>query len=257
MGNKAILFSGQGAQFVGMGKDLAEAYPESKALFDRANEVLGYSLSGICFEGPEESLTRSDYCQPAIFVTSMACYAALRTECPDLEFAGAAGLSLGEWTALHMAGALSFEDTLKVLEARGRFMQEACEEREGGMVSVIGLPEDKVREIAAAAIEVNPNLHDERPMIIVLTALDPDKLDRYSARVYPVGEDGTPVQYVGEATYSEGTFTLKTEQGSDGTRFNFSGTLEGKDTLSGGFDATAWWVLKNAMSGHWKLDRQQ
>jgi len=166
MGNKAILFSGQGAQFVGMGKDLAEAYPESKALFDRANEVLGYSLSGICFEGPEESLTRSDYCQPAIFVTSMACYAALRTECPDLEFAGAAGLSLGEWTALHMAGALSFEDTLKVLEARGRFMQEACEEREGGMVSVIGLPEDKVREIAAAAGAEVANLNSPAQTVL-------------------------------------------------------------------------------------------
>jgi len=166
MGNRALLFSGQGAQFVGMGRDLAETYPVSRELFERADEVLGYSLSKTCFEGPEEALTRSDHCQPAIFVTSMACRAALSSERPDLEFVACAGLSLGEWTALHMAGALSFEDTLKVLEARGRFMQEACEEQEGGMVSVIGLPEAKVREIAAAAGAEVANLNSPEQTVL-------------------------------------------------------------------------------------------
>ncbi len=147
MSNRAIVFAGQGAQFVGMGKDLAEAYPECKDLFDRADEALGYSLSRICFEGPEEELTRSNHCQPGIFVTSVACHTALKLRAGELEPRGTAGLSLGEWTALYVAGALSFEDTLRVLEARGRFMQDACEARDGTMVSVIGLPMDRLQEI--------------------------------------------------------------------------------------------------------------
>lgn len=166
MGNRAVVFSGQGAQFVGMGKDLADSCPESKALFDRADDVLGYSLSDICFNGPEDALTRSDHCQPAIFVTSLSAYAALRAARPDVEFKATAGLSLGEWTALHMAGALTFEDTLKVLEARGRFMQEACEERKGGMVSVIGLPEDKLRDICAATGTEVANLNSPQQTVL-------------------------------------------------------------------------------------------
>lgn len=151
MAETALIFAGQGAQSVGMGKDLVEAYPECGELFERADQVLGYSLSKICFEGPDEELTKSNHCQPAIFVMSVACYTALKREKPGFAPKGMAGLSLGEWSALHVAGALSFDDSLRVLEARGRFMQEACEEREGGMVSVIGLPLDKLREICAEA----------------------------------------------------------------------------------------------------------
>lgn len=147
MSNRAVVFAGQGAQFVGMGKDLAEAYPECKALFDQADEALGYSLSKICFEGPAEELTKSNHCQPGIFVASVACYTALKQRLGDLALVGTAGLSLGEWTALHVAGALSLEDTLRILEARGRFMQDACEACDSGMVSVIGLPMDKLQEI--------------------------------------------------------------------------------------------------------------
>ena len=147
MRKRAVVFAGQGAQFVGMGKDLAGAFPECKALFDRADEALGYALSRICFEGPESELTRSNHCQPAIFVTSVACFTALGLKAGGPAFCGTAGLSLGEWTALHAAGVLSFEDTLRILEARGRFMQQACEERAGGMVSIIGLAMDKLLEI--------------------------------------------------------------------------------------------------------------
>jgi [acyl-carrier-protein] S-malonyltransferase len=146
----AVVFAGQGAQAVGMGRDLAEASPSCAALFKRADEVLGMSLSKICFEGPIEALTRSDNCQPAIFVTSLACATALREKVSSLAPAGVAGLSLGEWTALHWAGAISFEDCLRVLQARGRFMQEACEATAGGMVSVMGLPEPALREVCAA-----------------------------------------------------------------------------------------------------------
>lgn len=150
MGSKSsLVFAGQGAQFVGMGKDLAETYPECMALFNKADEVLGYEISKICFEGPVEELTKSNHCQPAIFVTSIACYNALCREVEGLSFKGAAGLSLGEWSALHIAGALTFEDTMRVLEARGRFMQEACEEHDGAMVSVIGLSFDKLNEICS------------------------------------------------------------------------------------------------------------
>lgn len=145
MRKTAYVFSGQGAQFAGMGRDLAEAYAPCRALYAKADEALGFSLSSICFEGPMEALTRSHYCQPAIFVTSMACQAAWRQETGDARPVGMAGLSLGEWTALHAAGALSFEDAVRTLEARGRFMQEACDETRGAMVSVVGL--------AAAALE--------------------------------------------------------------------------------------------------------
>ncbi len=149
MSKQAILFAGQGAQFVGMGQDLAAAYPACQALFDKADEVLGYSISDICFNGPAEELTKTKHCQPGIFVASIACYTALKAEKPELEFAAAAGLSLGEWSALHMAGALTFEDTLKVLEARGRFMQEACDATDGGMLSVIGLDLTQLEAVCA------------------------------------------------------------------------------------------------------------
>jgi len=148
---RALVFAGQGAQFVGMGKDLAEAFPEVRELYAKADEVLGRSISGICFDGPEEELTKSSNCQPAIFVTSMACLKAMELTFGKPERAGVAGLSLGEWTALCASGALSFEDTLKVLEARGRYMQEACDETEGGMVSVIGLSVQQCREVAQKA----------------------------------------------------------------------------------------------------------
>jgi len=150
MTKRAVVFSGQGAQFVGMGKDLAETYPSCLALFKRADDALGMGLSKLCFEGPIEALTRSDVCQPAIFVVSTVCLQALRERKSDVAFAAAAGLSLGEWSALHAAGALTFEDTLRILQARGRFMQEACEAQAGGMVSVMGLSESALRDVCAA-----------------------------------------------------------------------------------------------------------
>jgi [acyl-carrier-protein] S-malonyltransferase len=150
MKEHAVVFAGQGAQFAGMGKDIAEAYPDCKVLFEKADEILGHKLSKICFEGPIEELTKSSNCQPAIFVTSMACWKALCTKAGEIKVKGTAGLSLGEWTALHMAGALTFEDTLRILEVRGRFMQEACEEKKGGMVSVIGLPVEKLKQICSS-----------------------------------------------------------------------------------------------------------
>lgn len=166
MKKMAVIFAGQGAQFVGMGKDLAAAYPECKALFDKADQVLGFSISKLCFEGPIEELTKSNNCQPAIFVSSVACFTALKKEMPALVPAGTAGLSLGEWSALHAAGVLSFEDTIRILEARGRFMQQACEERQGGMVSVIGLGMDKLQEVCKATGVEIANLNSEEQTVL-------------------------------------------------------------------------------------------
>ena len=145
----AALFAGQGAQAVGMGRDLAEAHPECRALFEEADEILGRPLSRTVFEGPIEELTRTDVCQPAIFVASAAAFTALRKLAPAAEFAVLAGLSLGEWTALWAAGAVSFADAVRILEARGRFMQEACEANPSGMVSVLKLSPADCEAIAA------------------------------------------------------------------------------------------------------------
>ncbi len=148
---RAVVFAGQGAQAVGMGRDLAESNPDIRALYERAKAELGYDLARLCWEGPEDELVKSDRCQPAIFVTSAACWEALRRARPGLSVQAAAGLSLGEWTALWLAGAVSFEEALRILAARGRFIQEACDEQPGAMLSVIGLDPGALEAVAAKA----------------------------------------------------------------------------------------------------------
>ena len=144
----AILFAGQGAQAVGMGKDLSAAYPVAKNLFEQADQVLGRSLSGVTFEGPEAELVKTANCQPALYVHGLACLAALRQEAGDLAPQFAAGLSLGEFTAHAAAGTFSFADGLKLVAERGRLMQEACERTSGSMAAMIGGEETAVRELA-------------------------------------------------------------------------------------------------------------
>jgi [acyl-carrier-protein] S-malonyltransferase len=144
-----ILCPGQGAQTVGMGKDFFEAFPVSKSVFERANAVLGFDLAGICFNGPEERLNQTDIAQPAIYVTSIACFAAAKEAGliqPEAVTAYA-GLSLGEYTALHLAGVFSFEDGLKLVAARGRYMQEAAVATPSGMVSLMGADEAAVTKL--------------------------------------------------------------------------------------------------------------
>ena len=140
------IFAGQGAQIPGMGKDFAEADAEVMGFFDKANAVLGFDLKKICFEGPAEELTKSNICQPAIFVTSYAAYTSLKKR-KTVDFACAAGLSLGEWGALCAAGVLDFDSTLKVLEARGRFMQQACEATPSGMIAIVGATPDQLQAL--------------------------------------------------------------------------------------------------------------
>ncbi len=150
--SRMLLFPGQGAQAAGMGRELAEGLEECHALFSRAGDIMGFDLLKLCVEGPIEELTKSCNTQPAIFVVSAAARAALaHFSGGTLAVAGAAGLSSGEWAALHEAGVISFEDAVRILRARGQFMQEACEATPGGMLTIIGLTLDKVREVAKAS----------------------------------------------------------------------------------------------------------
>ena len=166
MSKTALLFAGQGAQVVGMGKDLAEKFPSAKAWFDRANVALGYDLAKICFEGPEADLTKTENAQPGIFLVSWVCFQLLKERAANLKFEATAGLSLGEFTALTAAGALSFEDGLRVVRQRGKFMQEACDVTQGGMAAIIGLDEAPTREVCAEAGVVLANLNCPGQLVI-------------------------------------------------------------------------------------------
>ncbi len=166
MSKTALLFAGQGAQAVGMGKDLAEQFPTAKALFEKANTVLGYDLANICFNGPEAELTKTENAQPGIYLVSWVALQLLKEKVPTLKFEATAGLSLGEFTALAAAGVMSFEDGLKVVQQRGRFMQEACEATQGGMAAIIGLDEGPTREACKEAGVSLANLNCPGQLVI-------------------------------------------------------------------------------------------
>jgi len=166
MSKTALLFAGQGAQVVGMGRDLAATSPSAQAWFDRANATLGYDLAAVCFQGPEAELTKTENAQPGIFLVSWVVFQLLQDRVPTLRFDATAGLSLGEFTALTAAGALGFEDGLRVVRQRGRFMQEACEATRGGMAAVIGLDEAPTRELCAEAGVVLANLNCPGQLVI-------------------------------------------------------------------------------------------
>jgi len=166
MSKTALLFAGQGAQVVGMGKDLATHSPIAAGLFERANQVLGYDLTRICHEGPEGELTKTENAQPGIYLVSWMAFELLRGRMPGLSWHATAGLSLGEFTALAAAGSLSFEDGLRITRLRGRFMQEACEATRGGMAAVIGLDEEPTRQVCAEAGVELANLNCPGQLVI-------------------------------------------------------------------------------------------
>ena len=151
----AFLFPGQGAQFVGMGKDIAEAFPQADAVFNKANEIVGYDLKTFCFEGPEEKLNCTAISQPAIFTVSAAILETIRTSSvtADLQPDVAAGLSMGEYSALYAGGLISFEAGLKLVKRRGEAMQAAADASDGAMLAVIGLDVEKVQEMCKEAGE--------------------------------------------------------------------------------------------------------
>ena len=134
-----------------MGKDLAEQFPSARAWFERANTALGYDLASICFTGPESELTKTENAQPGIFLVSWVAFELLKERVPGLTFEATAGLSLGEFTALTAADVMTFDDAIRVVRQRGRFMQEACEATQGGMAAIIGLDEAATREVCAQA----------------------------------------------------------------------------------------------------------
>jgi [acyl-carrier-protein] S-malonyltransferase len=166
MSKTALLFAGQGAQVVGMGKDLVDNSPMARTWFDRANAALGYDLGSLCFSGPDSELTKTENAQPGIFLVSWVAYQLLKERLPSLKFEATAGLSLGEFTALTAAGALSLEDGLRVVRQRGRFMQEACDVTQGGMAAVIGLDEAPTRQLCAEAGVVLANLNCPGQLVI-------------------------------------------------------------------------------------------
>ncbi len=191
----AYLFAGQGAQKVGMGRDLAAAFPAAKALFDRASAILGFDLLKVCLEGPPEELNRTDRCQPALLVHGLACLEAARAKgLPEGE--AAAGLSLGEYTAHVYAGSIAFEDAVRLVERRGRFMQEACDRVPSGMVAVLGLDRAKVAEACRGQGDVGvANLN--APGQVVISG-EKAALERAAARCRELGaKRALPLQVAG------------------------------------------------------------
>lgn len=146
----AFLFPGQGAQYVGMGKDFYDSFPQARTIFEQADDILHTHLSNLIFTGDEKVLTETKNSQPAIFVTSWAIFSAFKSLFPELSCLATAGLSLGEYTALCAANALPFEEALLLVQKRGALMHEACENHPGTMAVLLGLPDEEVCDIVRA-----------------------------------------------------------------------------------------------------------
>ncbi|HOW42596.1 MAG TPA: ACP S-malonyltransferase [Candidatus Omnitrophota bacterium] len=179
----AFLFAGQGSQSVGMGKDLYESFPASKAVFDTACAVLGFDIRQLCFEGPLDKLKPTVISQPAIVTTTIAAFEACKSA-RALTPSFGAGLSLGEYTALIAAGALSLEDGIKLVKRRGEIMEAAARKRPGKMAAIIDLPLEKIREICRKSGAAVANLNCPGQVIISGT---PESVDTAKAQCQAAG----------------------------------------------------------------------
>lgn len=197
----ALLFPGQGTQYVGMGKDFYTNFKEAQEVFDRASEVLGFDITELCFSKSQEELNKTSMCQPAILVTSVAILEVFKKYSSLLKDASlaAAGLSLGEYTAHVSSGSLAFTDAVSLVYKRGVFMQEACDATRGGMVSVIGLDDEKVeqicREMATFGVVCAANYNSPGQVVIsgevmVLEKTSALAKERGARMVVPLKVDG-------------------------------------------------------------------
>jgi len=175
MTQPVILFSGQGAQKIGMARDWIESSPTARDLAHQADLALGYSLTEIMFDGPEESLTATSRCQPALYLHGLIGLTLLKKRLPNFNPAAAAGLSLGEFTAHAAAGTFSFIDGLKLVSQRGTFMEEACKATDGSMAALIGGEEEKIRELAVATDVDIANLNAPGQIVLSGSAENIDK----------------------------------------------------------------------------------
>ena len=174
MSRLAYLFPGQGAQAVGMGKAFYDRFAESREMYKRANAHLGFDVTALCFEGPVGELMKTEHCQPALFVTGLAAFTAYRSLAHSTSPVGAAGLSLGELTALAAAEALSFADAISLVRARAEAMAECAAQTQGTMLAVVGLSRDAVAEICrrSGAVEANFNSPDQIVLSGPVPAID-------------------------------------------------------------------------------------
>ena len=229
-----FVFAGQGAQVVGMGKDLVEKFAIAAATFEKADKALGWSISDVCFNGPEDKLTETRYCQVAIYTMSAACLDVFKSLHPSIKPNVTAGLSLGEFSALYASGALSFEDGLKIIEKRANYMQAACEATKGSMASVMKGDLDLIKDCCCKCGTDIANINSSGQIVIS------GEVDKMTATIELIKANGTakitPLKVAGayhsrlmktaEDKLKESIIAVKFSKPAVGVAQNYTGKIE-------------------------------